>query len=199
VPLRAQNLAVLRCLAQNAGHVVSKDRLMQAVWPGIVVTDDSLFQCIKELRRALGDTGHRLIETAPKQGYRLVPSRSNGPPPADEPFEQEIHFARSANGVRIAYAVSGRGPVTIVRAAHWMTHLEWDWRSPVYGPGIQRSGEARPRRITSIRICDRNRRLSMHRRSLPASSLITAFARPTLAETWKSVSASGNCHTRNHR
>ena len=44
---------------------------MQAVWPGVAVTDDSLVQCVHEIRRALRDDRHALLKTAPKRGYRL--------------------------------------------------------------------------------------------------------------------------------
>jgi pimeloyl-ACP methyl ester carboxylesterase len=54
-------------------------------------------------------------------------------------FQQEIRFATSADGVRIAYAQSGRGE-PLVRAAHWMTHLECDWQTPVWGPWLQALG-----------------------------------------------------------
>jgi pimeloyl-ACP methyl ester carboxylesterase/DNA-binding CsgD family transcriptional regulator len=45
--------------------------------------------------------------------------------------QQSIRFCRSADGVQIAYAISGRGPV-LVRPAHWMSHLQHDWESPVW-------------------------------------------------------------------
>ncbi len=137
VALRAQTLAVLQCLVRSANRVVSKDELMRVVWPGVVVTDDSLVQCIKELRRALADDSHSLIETEPKRGYRLVTGiRATASGTATQPaipFQQDIRFATSADGIHIAYATSGAGPA-LVRAAHWMTHLEWDWQSTVYGP-----------------------------------------------------------------
>jgi pimeloyl-ACP methyl ester carboxylesterase/DNA-binding CsgD family transcriptional regulator len=44
-----------------------------------------------------------------------------------------IRFCTTADGVRIAYAVCGRG-APIVRVAHWLTHIEHDWESPVWGP-----------------------------------------------------------------
>ena len=143
VTLRAQTLAVLQCLVRSANRVVSKDELMRVVWAGVVVTDDSLVQCIKELRRALGDDEHRLIQTEAKRGYRLVTQmqadeRARGAGPTlGTVFKQDIRFASSADGTRIAYATSGDGPVTLVRAPHWMTHLEWDWCNAVYGPWVQ--------------------------------------------------------------
>lgn len=47
------------------------------------------------------------------------------------PGHQETRFCRGAGGVQIAYGVSGRGP-PILRAAHWMSHLQYDWESPVW-------------------------------------------------------------------
>ena len=137
--LRPQTLAVLACLAHRAGELVSKDELMRSVWPDVVVTHDSLVQCIAELRKALGDTEHRVIRTGPKRGYRLAAQAQPQDPagslaPGD--FKQDIHFASAPDGVRIAYALSGNGP-PLVRAPHWMTHLDWDWRSSVLGPRIQ--------------------------------------------------------------
>ena len=117
---------------------------MHAVLPGVVVTDDSLVQCIKELRRVLHDDKHRIIETEAKRGYRLVTRvEASGVPRGassslhDTAFKQSIRFARSDDGTCIAYAVSGVGPVTLVRASHWMTPLEWDWCNAVYGPWVQ--------------------------------------------------------------
>src|SRR3990172_6416600 len=69
VPLRPKAFDLLRYLAQNAGRVVSKDELMKAIWPGVVVTDDSLVQCVKDVRDALSDSGLRIIKTVPRRGY----------------------------------------------------------------------------------------------------------------------------------
>jgi adenylate cyclase len=69
--LRLQTAAVLRLLADMQGNVVSKDKIMSTVWPGIAVTDDSLVQCVAEIRKALGDIDHVLVKTIPKRGYLL--------------------------------------------------------------------------------------------------------------------------------
>src|SRR5712691_12797107 len=55
---------------KTAGRLVSKDEIVAAVWPGVFVTDDSVVQCVKELRRALGPDGKRLVRTVPRRGYR---------------------------------------------------------------------------------------------------------------------------------
>ena len=46
--------------------------------------------------------------------------------------QQQIRFASSPDGVRLAYAVSGRGEPTLIKAANWLSHLEVDWESPVW-------------------------------------------------------------------
>ena len=72
IALRPQAFAVLRYLAEHVGRVVTKNELMQALWPRTAVTDDSLVQCIHEIRRALHDDERVFLKTAPKRGYRLV-------------------------------------------------------------------------------------------------------------------------------
>jgi TolB-like protein/DNA-binding winged helix-turn-helix (wHTH) protein len=74
VDLRSQSAEVLAQLARRPGRVVAKGDLISAVWPDTFVTDDSLVQCVADIRRALGDDGHRLILTLPRKGYRLVPT-----------------------------------------------------------------------------------------------------------------------------
>ena len=69
--LRPQAAEVLSVLATKAGQVVTKDELMEAVWGDIAVTDDSLVQCIAEIRKALADEKHEVIRTLPKRGYVL--------------------------------------------------------------------------------------------------------------------------------
>jgi pimeloyl-ACP methyl ester carboxylesterase/DNA-binding winged helix-turn-helix (wHTH) protein len=143
ITLRPQVFAVLQCLARHAGELVRKDELLQTVWPGAAVTEDSLVQCIGELRRALKDDQHQIVQTQPRRGYRLVPAAAAASSDAGTPdasaegaFHQEIRFATTPDGARLAYASSGSG-APLVRAAHWMTHLDWDWRSATLGPRIQ--------------------------------------------------------------
>ncbi len=82
VTLRPKTFELLRCLAANPGRLVSKDELMAAVWPGLFVGDNSLVQCVAELRRALADRDQRLIKTVPRRGYRFdaMPARPAMPP-----------------------------------------------------------------------------------------------------------------------
>jgi pimeloyl-ACP methyl ester carboxylesterase/DNA-binding CsgD family transcriptional regulator len=54
-------------------------------------------------------------------------------------LDQDIRFAHLASGARLAWAASGRGP-PLLRAAHWMTHVAHDVRSPIWRPWLQRMG-----------------------------------------------------------
>lgn len=78
--LRPQAARVLEHLLERSGRLVTRDELMGAVWPGVVVTDDSLVQCIGEIRRALGADGHQLLKTVPRRGYLLDAAPTPAPP-----------------------------------------------------------------------------------------------------------------------
>jgi len=74
VELNARYLDALALLVSEPGQLVSKDRFLDQVWRGVPVTDEALTQCIKTLRRQLGDdaAAPRFIETVPKHGYRFI-------------------------------------------------------------------------------------------------------------------------------
>lgn len=75
IDLRPRSYAVLRLLAENAGHLVTKDAIIAKVWDDVAVTEDSLTQCIADIRRAIGDEDKRVLRTVPRKGYLLVPSQ----------------------------------------------------------------------------------------------------------------------------
>ena len=72
VPLRPRSLALLRLLVENPGRVVDRDAIMAAVWPDVVVTDELITQCVRDVRKALGDEAQALLKTVPKRGYLLA-------------------------------------------------------------------------------------------------------------------------------
>src|ERR1700694_2662055 len=74
VKLEPKTMAALIYLANRPGQVVSREALLSALWPGIVVGDDSLTQVVIKLRKALGDDSDEPahIQTITKRGYRLV-------------------------------------------------------------------------------------------------------------------------------
>jgi len=85
VALNARYLDALALLLREAGNLVTKDRFLDEVWRGVPVTDEALTQCIRTLRRELGDDAGRprFIETVPKHGYRFIAAveASGGPSP----------------------------------------------------------------------------------------------------------------------
>lgn len=77
VALRPKALALLSYFATHPGRVLDKQELLAAVWPGVVVTDDSLTQCVRELRIALDDKAEGLIRTVPRRGYVFEPAHGS--------------------------------------------------------------------------------------------------------------------------
>jgi DNA-binding winged helix-turn-helix (wHTH) protein len=69
--LRPKAFHLLCHLAENAGRLVSKQELHDAVWGHVAVSDDALVQCIRELRQKLGDVDRTVIRTIPRRGYLL--------------------------------------------------------------------------------------------------------------------------------
>ncbi len=67
--LRPKSFDVLKYLAENPGRLVGKDELIEAVWRETAVTDDSLVQCLKDIRNALSDQSQTIIRTVPRRGY----------------------------------------------------------------------------------------------------------------------------------
>ncbi len=69
IPLRPKSFDVLSHLLAHAGQLVTRDEVMAAVWPNVTVTEESLTQCVSEIRQALGGAGQSIIRTVPKRGY----------------------------------------------------------------------------------------------------------------------------------
>jgi DNA-binding winged helix-turn-helix (wHTH) protein/pimeloyl-ACP methyl ester carboxylesterase len=133
IRLRPKTFDTLRYLAEHAGRVVSKEELLRAVWPSVVVTDDSVVQCIREIRDALLDDTHQIVKTVPRRGYLFVAELSTMRPGNQIPDirvrDQKVSFCRTIDGVNIAVARVGHG-APIVCTPTWATHLEHDWANP---------------------------------------------------------------------
>src|SRR5215510_531303 len=80
IELRPKAFEVLKYLAENAGRLVGKQELYDAIWPNVIVSDDSIAQCIRELRGKLGDDDHSLIKTVSRRGYLLDTTVTTEPP-----------------------------------------------------------------------------------------------------------------------
>lgn len=111
-PLPPKVIDTLLVLVENSGRVVSKDELMQSLWPDTFVEESNLTQNISQLRRALseGAAGAQYIETIPKRGYRFV----------------AVVQPATVNGVSadMAIAVNGKAPVSAAEPSAQLTDLE---------------------------------------------------------------------------
>jgi TolB-like protein/DNA-binding winged helix-turn-helix (wHTH) protein/tetratricopeptide (TPR) repeat protein len=94
VKIRPQSLAVLRLLLENHGNLVIRDDLHAAVWGRKAVTDDSLAQCLTDIRRAIGDTDRKIIRTLPRRGYVFV-ADVDVEPAAAPPLAKSMQYRRS--------------------------------------------------------------------------------------------------------
>jgi adenylate cyclase len=72
VELRPKSFEVLCYLVENAGRVVTKEELIKAVWPDVVVTEESLTRCVSDVRNAISDGQQTIIKTIPRRGYRFA-------------------------------------------------------------------------------------------------------------------------------
>ena len=150
VAVEPQVFDVLAHLVEHRTRVVSKVELLQSVWKTTFVTESALTSRIRGARQAVGDDGRlqRMIRTVHGRGYRFVSpvevfvTPASRPPAASRPTEprvavsQEIRFCQSADGVQVAYASSGEGP-PLVKAANWLSHLDYDWESPIWRHWLQ--------------------------------------------------------------
>ena len=154
-PVEPQVFDVLAVLIRERGRVVPKDELLDTVWGNRFVSESALTSRVKAARRAIGDDGRtqRLIRTVHGRGYQFVgqvAEPSAWPPAETEASEtrtpamvgeaaapapslpaQQIRFCTARDGTRLAYATIGHGP-PLVKAANWLSHLDYDWESPVW-------------------------------------------------------------------
>ena len=166
VHVEPQVFAVLTVLLERRHRVVLKTELLDDVWGDRFVSESALTSRIKAARQAVGDTGsaQRVIRTAHGRGYQLVADvseevseRAPSSLPAAPSLDQEIRFCTTEDGHRLAYATIGEGP-PLVRAAHWITHLDYDWHSPVWRHWLEGLAQGR----TLVRYDERGCGLSDH-------------------------------------
>lgn len=72
IALRPKSFDLLVYFLRNSGRVIAKGELLDAIWPDVTVTEDSLAQCVHEIREALGTSGPLLLRTVPRRGYLFV-------------------------------------------------------------------------------------------------------------------------------
>ena len=140
VRIEPQVFDLLTLLVRQRHRVVTKEEILDAIWGGRFVSESALTSRVKALRRAIGDDGkaQRLIRTVHGRGYQFVGAVSDravdGPTsrPAAPPLPgQQVQFCVARDGTRLAFALTGTGP-PLVKAANWLSHLDYDWESPVW-------------------------------------------------------------------
>src|SRR5437667_188239 len=137
VGLELKPLEVLQQLLLRAGEVVSKEELLDAVWPGLTVVDGSLATAVSKLRRALGDQNSSIVITVPRVGYRLaVPVQSRLIEPLSSPHPRDLAPGNAVPGRehwRLTTSFASLGHHDVWLAEHPKTHelrvfkFAWDW------------------------------------------------------------------------
>jgi DNA-binding winged helix-turn-helix (wHTH) protein/TolB-like protein/Tfp pilus assembly protein PilF len=95
VKLRPKSFEALRYLVENSGRLVSKDELMQALWPDSFVTENSLVKCMRDVRLALEDESQHYIKTVPKRGYIFTAEvGENNPATTGENYRDQFEGIR---------------------------------------------------------------------------------------------------------
>jgi DNA-binding winged helix-turn-helix (wHTH) protein/alpha-beta hydrolase superfamily lysophospholipase len=132
VKLRPKAFQLLCHLVENRGRLVSKDELLETLWPRMIASDDSLVQALSDVRQALGRGSSRMIATVPRRGYRfdaLVSEAEDEMHAASASPTPETHYAASGE-LQIAYQVVGEGPIDFVHVPGWVSHVEYGWEEP---------------------------------------------------------------------
>jgi pimeloyl-ACP methyl ester carboxylesterase/DNA-binding winged helix-turn-helix (wHTH) protein len=140
VPVEPQVFEVLLYLVERRGQLCLRTEILDAVWGDRFVSDSALASRVAAARAAIGDNGRdqRLIRTVHGRGLQFIAPVTELPPVDPGPLlpdtprpTQSIRFCTSEDGHRLAVATVGQGR-PLVKAANWLTHVEYDWDSPVW-------------------------------------------------------------------
>ena len=124
IKLRPKSFEVLRYLVENNGRLIGKNELIRAVWIDAAVTDDSLVQCLKDVRHALCDEAQQIIKTVHGRGYIFdAEVRYSGSPQVATSMEetagvQIIMEDLQTNGDGSLQAVAKRGGPALIETNH---------------------------------------------------------------------------------
>ena len=128
--LRPKSFALLRYFVENAGRLIGRDEILAAVWPGLFVSDDSIAQCIRDLRRVLADNERRLLRTFPRRGYMFAaetarvgaPAAELGPPLPEKPSIAVLPFQNMSGDPDQEYFADGmvEDIITALSRIRWL-------------------------------------------------------------------------------
>lgn len=77
VPLRPKTFELLAHFVRNPERLITKDELLDTVWPDTIVTEDSLTQCVRDLRKSIGDERQEIVRTLARRGYLFQPPKES--------------------------------------------------------------------------------------------------------------------------
>jgi DNA-binding winged helix-turn-helix (wHTH) protein/dipeptidyl aminopeptidase/acylaminoacyl peptidase len=120
VHLTSKPFETLAVLVEHRGKTVGKQQLLDAVWKGAFVTEDSIVKAIREIRRVLEDekSNPQFIQTVPGEGYRFIAEITRADPP-EKPFDlisEDLNFKVAAEATVVPERVAGR-----LRVGFWVT------------------------------------------------------------------------------
>lgn len=145
IPTEPQVFDIIRLLAENAGSVVSKDALIEAIWSGRIVSEATISGRINAARTAVGDNGRdqKIIRTVSRRGFEMVAEvamQEVSLPSATPDLRQTIRYTASSDGTSIAWSDAGEGQ-PVLWAWHHLSHLEKDWDSGLLRRGLETVAE----------------------------------------------------------
>lgn len=132
---------LIHLLVRNAGNLVTRDRMVEEVWGGRIVSESAISACIAAARKAVGDNGkaQAVIRTVVRRGLMLVAEVTREavawpsvPAQAPAATVQRIRYCRSEDGRAVAYAVSGEGPPVLRFGPPLTNDLEMEWAYGLY-------------------------------------------------------------------
>jgi adenylate cyclase len=143
--LRPKAFEVLRYLLENADRIVTKQELMKAVWPNVIVTDQALTHCVGEVRQAIGDSKQTIIKNIPRRGYRFT-----------APVVRVAANAAAPGTAGVSPAIPGREADRPSVAVLPFANLSGDPRQDYFSDGITEDITTELSRFSELRVVARN-------------------------------------------
>ena len=173
IHLEPKAFDVLRCLLQRAGQLVRKDELIESVWEGVAVSDNSLTRCIHQVRGALDDHAEepKFIETVAGSGYRFIaPVRTAVTTRAQPALRRRLALATAAVAllaVAVIVGIDWQTPPPIERIAVLpLENLTGDPDQAYFVSGIHEAIITELSRIEQVDIISRSSSLAINRGDL---------------------------------